>query len=148
MAPFTQDLYNIQVLSCSLQILSKIGDQINGRDKDLDFERRNIEAKGIRISVTDNGVEVGRAYIYLMCNDLHDQPFGLMEDVYVDESCRGNGIGSELVKQVIELAKEANCYKLIATSRISRPHVHDLYQRLGFTQHGVEFRIDLCERTL
>lgn len=36
----------------------------------------------------------------------------------------------------------AICYKLIATSRTSRPKVHELYHRLGFTQHGVEFRID------
>jgi len=78
-----------------------------------------------------------------MHNDLHNQPFGLMEDVYVDEAYRGQGVGSKLVKQVIELAKEANCYKLIATSRFSRPKVHELYQQLGFTQHGVEFRIDL-----
>lgn len=109
----------------------------------MDFENRNVEATGIRISVTDDGTEVGRAYIYLMHNDLHDQPFGLMEDVHIDEAYRGKGVGSELVKQVIELAKEANCYKLIATSRTSRRKVHDLYQRLGFTQHGVEFRIDL-----
>ncbi len=109
----------------------------------MDFKNQNSEATGIRISATDNGIEVGRAYIYLMYNDLHAQPFGLMEDVYVDEAYRGKGVGSELVKQVIELAKAANCYKLIATSRTSRPKVHELYQRLGFTQHGVEFRIDL-----
>lgn len=109
----------------------------------MDFENQNVEATGIRISVTDNGTEVGRAYIYIMRNDLHDHPFGMMEDVYVDEAHRGTGVGSKLVKQVIELAKKANCYKLIATSRTSRPKVHELYQRLGFTQHGVEFRIDL-----
>jgi GNAT superfamily N-acetyltransferase len=109
----------------------------------VDFENQNVEATGIRISVTDNGTEVGRAYIYIMRNDLHDHPFGMMEDVYVDEAHRGTGVGSKLVKQVIELAKKANCYKLIATSRTSRPKVHELYQRLGFTQHGVEFRIDL-----
>jgi GNAT superfamily N-acetyltransferase len=108
----------------------------------MDFEKKTIDAKGIRISVIDNGVEVGRAYLYLMTNDLHDRPFGLMEDVFVDESCRGKGVGSELVRQMIAEAQEANCYKLIATSRISRPKVHELYQKLGFTQHGVEFRID------
>jgi GNAT superfamily N-acetyltransferase len=113
----------------------------------LNFEKRNVEAKGIRISVMDNEDEVGRGYIYLMYNDLHDQPFALMEDVYVDECCRGKGIGSELVKQVVELAKEENCYKIIATSRTSRPQVHELYRRLGFIQHGVEFRINLSERT-
>ena len=108
----------------------------------MDFERRNVEANGIRVSVIDEGTEVGRAYLYLMGNDLHNQPFGLMEDVYIDDAYRGQGVGSELVKLVIKLAKEANCYKLIATSRTSRPKVHELYQRLGFTQHGVEFRIN------
>lgn len=111
----------------------------------MNFENRNIEAIGIRISVIDNETEVGRAYTYIMHNDLHDQPFGLMEDVYVDETHRGKGVGSELVKQVIKLAKKANCYKLVATGRTSRPKVHELYQRLGFTQHGIEFRIDLLE---
>lgn len=109
----------------------------------MDFGNQNVEATGIRISVTDNRTEVGRAYIYIMHNDLHDRPFGPIEDVYVDEAYRGKGVGSELVKKVIELAKKANYYKLIATSRTSRPKVHELYQQLGFTQHGVEFRIDL-----
>ena len=108
----------------------------------MNFERSTVEAKGIRISVTDDGIEVGRAYLYLMVNDLHNQPFGLMEDVYIDEAYRGKGVGSDLVKQVIQLAKETNCYKLIATSRTARPKVHELYQWLGFVQHGVEFRID------
>ena len=39
-------------------------------------------------------------------------------------------------------AREAGCYKLIATSRTSRPKVHELYQRLGFESHGVEFRMN------
>ena len=109
----------------------------------MNFDKKDVEAKGFRISITDNGFEVGRAYIYLMHNDLRDRPFALMEDVYVDDSHRGKGIGSELVRKVIETAKESNCYKLIATSRISRPKVHELYQKLGFSQHGFEFRIDL-----
>ncbi|MGF1590921.1 MAG: GNAT family N-acetyltransferase [Pleurocapsa sp.] len=109
----------------------------------MNLEKQNFDAKGIRISITENDLEVGRAYIYLIQNDLHDRPFGLMEDVYVNESYRGKGIGSELAKKVIETAKESNCYKLIATSRISRPKVHELYQNLGFSQHGIEFRIDL-----
>ena len=110
--------------------------------RNMDFDNVNVNARGIRITFQDNGVEVGRAYLYLMHNDLHEQPFALMENVHVAEAYRGKGIGSQLVKQVVELAKNANCYKLIATSRLSRSNVHSLYQRLGFTQHGLEFRID------
>ncbi len=108
----------------------------------MNIETKSIKAKGVRIAVTHNGREVGRAYIYYIHNDLHDQPFAFMEDIYVDTSCRGQGLGSQLVRKVIEVAREANCYKLIATSRQSRPKVHDLYQGLGFTQHGVEFRMN------
>ncbi|MEM6835255.1 MAG: GNAT family N-acetyltransferase [Cyanobacteria bacterium P01_C01_bin.120] len=109
----------------------------------MNFEAQLVKASGKRIAIQDQGKEVGRAYIYLMHNDLHEQPFGLMEDVFVEPAYRGQGMGSALVKRVIELAKEANCYKLIATSRTSRPQIHDLYKQLGFTQHGVEFRLNV-----
>src|SRR5262245_28728547 len=108
----------------------------------MNVERQHRAANGIRFSITANGAEVARAYLYVMTNDLHEAPFGLLEDVYVDESQRGNGLGSALVKEVIAAAQEAGCYKLIATSRTSRPKVHELYHRLGFEQHGVEFRIN------
>jgi len=78
-----------------------------------------------------------------MNNDLHDRPFGLMEDVYVHESVRGQGIGTKLVKEIIKIAKAQGCYKLIATSRHARTKVHELYLTLGFADHGKEFRIDL-----
>lgn len=101
-----------------------------------------LTATGIRFSFQDNNCEIARAYLYLMHNDLHKEPFGLLEDVYVDEKYRGQGIGSKLIKNVIETAKERNCYKLIATSRSSREQVHELYTKIGFENYGVEFRID------
>jgi GNAT superfamily N-acetyltransferase len=105
-------------------------------------DRRHLTAEGIRFSIRVDGREVARAYLYLMHNDLHDAPFGLLEDVYVDESQRGAGLGTTLVREVIAAAREAGCYKLIATSRTSRPRVHELYLILGFENHGLEFRMN------
>jgi GNAT superfamily N-acetyltransferase len=110
----------------------------------MKVDRQDRAAKGIRFSVSGDDGEVARAYLYVMTNDLHEAPFGLLEDVYVDESQRGNGVGSALVKEVVAAAQQAGCYKLIATSRTSRPKVHELYERLGFERHGVEFRIDFA----
>jgi GNAT superfamily N-acetyltransferase len=109
----------------------------------MNVTRKKLAAEGIRFSVSVDDVEVARAYLYLMHNDLHGEPFGLMEDVFVDESQRGEGLGTRLVNEVIAAAKENKCYKLIATSRDSRPKVHELYRRLGFSDHGREFRINL-----
>src|SRR5207247_8143115 len=48
----------------------------------------------------------------LMWNSLHQAPFGLLEDVYVDESVRGSGLGTEIVNAVVAEAKDRGCYKL------------------------------------
>jgi GNAT superfamily N-acetyltransferase len=111
----------------------------------MKVDREHRAATGIRFSVSDAGREIARAYLYVMTNDLHKAPFGLLEDVYVDELQRGGGLGSALVKEVIAAARDAGCYKLIATSRSSRPKVHELYERLGFEKHGVEFRMNFAE---
>lgn len=108
----------------------------------MKVDRQEQPARGIRFSISGDHGEVARAYLYVMTNDLHDAPFGLMEDVYVTDSERGTGLGTALVKEVIAAARAAGCYKLIATSRTSRPKVHDLYEHLGFENHGVEFRMN------
>lgn len=98
---------------------------------------------GIKFTVkNDKDESVGRAYLYIMYNNLHKEPFGFLEDVFIEESVRGGGFGSELVKQIIEKAKKVGCYKLIANSRHSRPKVHKLYEKFGFRDHGIEFRLE------
>ena len=110
----------------------------------MKVDRQTRPAQGLRFSVSGPGGEIARAYLYVMTNDLHAEPFGLLEDVFVDESQRGSGLGTALVREVIAAAREAGCYKLIATSRAARPKVHELYERLGFENYGVEFRMNLA----
>lgn len=109
----------------------------------MEIQSQAVKAEGIKFSIAETEAEVARAYLYLMHNSLHQEPFGLLEDVYVAENYRGKGLGTKLVRQVIQTAKERGCYKLIATSRTSRSKVHKLYKELGFKERGREFRIDL-----
>lgn len=95
-----------------------------------------------KILVRDGVKDIGRAYVYIIYNSLHDAPYGLLEDVFVDEAYRGNGIGSELLRRSVLEAKQCGCYKLIATSRAERENVHEWYGRSGFRKYGVEFRMD------
>jgi len=108
----------------------------------MKINKKVIKGKGIKFFVKIDGKEVGRAFLYILNNDLHKKPFGFLEDVYVNESLRGQGIGSQLLDKVINEAKISGCYKIVATSRYSRPTVHKLYERIGFKNQGVEFRID------
>jgi GNAT superfamily N-acetyltransferase len=110
----------------------------------MEIHERSARAEGVRFSMQENGREVARAYLYLAENDLHPgQWFGLLEDVFVDESVRGRGHATTLVRHVMEEARRRKCYKLIATSRDERPRVHELYRRLGFDEWGREFRLNL-----
>lgn len=103
----------------------------------------NKTSSYIHFSVKKNGQEIARAFLYLIYNGLHSDPYGLLEDLFVDESFRGQGIGTGLVVDVIAAAKDNNCYKLLATSRSNRPKVHTMYRKLGFEEYGKEFRMNL-----
>src|SRR5258706_4963417 len=106
-------------------------------------ERTSARCEGVRLSINRDGKEVARAYLFLMWNSLHEAPFGLLEAVYVDEPLRRSGLGTEIVNAVVTEAKRRGCYKLVATRRYARPKGHELYDRLGFKDHGEDVTVDL-----
>jgi GNAT superfamily N-acetyltransferase len=101
------------------------------------------KAYAVRVSLVYEKKEIGRAYLYVCTNDLHKEPFGLLEDVFVEEAFRGHDFGSLLVKKAVSEAKKHGCYKIIATSRKERPKLHRWYAGLGFKKYGFAFRMDL-----
>lgn len=56
-----------------------------------------------------------------------------IEDVVVDESVRGKGVGEALTLRAVELAGEVGARTVDLTSRPSREAANRLYRRLGFT---------------
>ncbi|MBI4426884.1 MAG: GNAT family N-acetyltransferase [Candidatus Magasanikbacteria bacterium] len=109
----------------------------------MEITKSEIKSKAIKFTIEKDGKVAGRAYLYLIYNNLHKESYGFLEDVFVEDVYRGQGIGGELVGAVIEEAKKLGCYKLIGTSRHSRSEVHEFYKKLGFEDYGVEFRMDL-----
>ncbi len=75
------------------------------------MDTREFVTRGIRFAHVIKGQELGHAYLYLMQNDLHKEPFGFVEDVFVDKESRGQGIGDALMEAVLRRAKEEQCYK-------------------------------------
>jgi len=108
-----------------------------------DYQQEAIPGCGVRFKVMVDGREIGHSYLYLLRNDLHLVPFGLVEDVFIEADFRGQGLGKFLLNRIIEEAKVRHCYKLILTCRHSNKHLHNFYEQSGFTNHGFEFRMDL-----
>tara|TARA_B100000214_G_scaffold301700_1_gene232194 strand:+ start:969 stop:1439 length:471 start_codon:yes stop_codon:yes gene_type:complete len=57
-----------------------------------------------------------------------------IEDVVVDSSARGKGIGKKLNLAALELAKQAGAKTVDLTSRPARKEANQLYKNIGFTE--------------
>lgn len=57
-----------------------------------------------------------------------------VEDVVVDQTVRGRGIGEALTRWALALAAERGAKSVELTSRPARTAANRLYQRLGFSQ--------------
>lgn len=107
------------------------------------LQTTEIPAQAKKLAFSEKGQEIGRIWIHYIHNGLHAQPYALLEDLFVEEKFRGKGLGSKLVKAAVAEAKKEGCYKILATSRNSRPQVHEFYTKLGFQEWGKEFRLNL-----
>lgn len=58
----------------------------------------------------------------------------IIEDVIVDNSARGQGIGEALMKHAIEIAKEKGASNISLTSNPMRRAANRLYLRMGFVK--------------
>lgn len=106
----------------------------------MKIKKKIIIAKGIKVYFEENNHEAGRASLFILKNDLRNRKFGYLEDVFVDEKFRGQGLGKRLVNEIIRVAKINGCYKIVATSRYNRRRVHKLYESLGFKKFGYEYK--------
>ncbi len=74
-------------------------------------------------------------------------PTGLrawIEDVVVDESARGTGVGEALTRSALDRAAVAGARSVDLTSRPSREAANRLYRRLGFQPRDTNvYRFDL-----
>ena len=59
-----------------------------------------------------------------------------IEDLVVDESERGKGIGQALMRKAMEKAKELGATTIYLTSKASRVAANHLYKKLGFNQYA------------
>lgn len=55
-----------------------------------------------------------------------------IEDVVVDDSARGHGVGDQLNRFALQVARDRGCRTADLTSRPSREAANRLYQRIGF----------------
>jgi GNAT superfamily N-acetyltransferase len=66
-------------------------------------------------------------------------PIGRFTAVVVDESARGKGIGSTLIRAAEEFLRAQGCAMIEVTSNKKRTDAHAFYERLGYTATSFRF---------
>jgi N-acetylglutamate synthase-like GNAT family acetyltransferase len=75
----------------------------------------------------------GTAFLTLCLDAMFgDQPYGVIENVVVDESLRGQGIGGRLFEQIEELCRIRDCSKIMLLSSATRESAHRFFGQQGY----------------
>ena len=60
-------------------------------------------------------------------------PYAVVENVVVEESLRGNGLGKQIMAVTLRVAWESGCYKAMLLTGSTRPAIHGFYKACGFS---------------
>ena len=87
----------------------------------------------------DNGEIVASASLLVEQKFIHNGgAVGHLEDVVVNQNYRGHSLGQKIVKEIVQIAREKGCYKIIADCK------HNLlgfYAKNGFEKKGEQIAI-------
>lgn len=81
-----------------------------------------------------DGAVCGTAFLTLCLDAMFgNQPYGVLENLVVDEDLRGKGIGSRLLAHVEEVCRIRDCSKIMLLSTASREAAHLFFEQQGFS---------------
>jgi dTDP-4-amino-4,6-dideoxygalactose transaminase len=111
--------------------------QLNGYNYDLTKDEFIIKFNDIVKSLST--IIIGKMDNKLVCTGRltiepkFGKPVGHIEDIIVDENFRGQGVATKLVNYLVNIGKNADCYKIVLGSKYS---IARLYEKCGFFSEG------------
>ncbi len=118
----------------ALEALSVLIPQLSSSWKGLDLEEleKIINQPCVFIFLARDESKTICGTLSLVLFDIPTGTRAWIEDVVVDLSSRGKGVGKSLLKEALSFAHSKNVKTVDLTSRPSRESANKLYQNLGF----------------
>lgn len=90
------------------------------------------------LAIDDNGRIQGIATLSIIMGPIV-RKIAYLEDFVTDESCRGQGVGNQLWKAMLQWAKAKNCTELNFTSGQGREAAQEFYKKRGAEIYDTNF---------
>jgi glucosamine-phosphate N-acetyltransferase len=126
----------------TLSNLSEVGKLANDTIRKSEI-LSEIKDKNYRIVIAEdkqNHQIIGSATLLIEQKFIHNGgKAGHIEDVVTRKGYEGKGIGREILKELIKIAKDNECYKIILDCD---EKLVKFYEKLGFKKHSIMMRLN------
>lgn len=95
------------------------------------LQKRFLNNESVIFLATEKDKPVGFTQLYRTFSSVSAQHSWILNDLYVDQSYRGKGIGEQLLNRAKQFAKDDNAKGLALETGNDNPAKH-LYERLGW----------------
>ncbi|HMV42759.1 MAG TPA: GNAT family N-acetyltransferase [Leptospiraceae bacterium] len=137
---------NIQIISANLEDLNEVLPLFNlyrdfyemkpDLNKAESFLRERLQNKDSKIFLAKSeNISVGFTQLYPSFSSLSMKPVWILNDLYVLESHRKQGIGKMLLDAAKQFAKETGSKGLTLTTAIQNTTAQSLYEKYGFMRN-------------
>jgi GNAT superfamily N-acetyltransferase len=94
-----------------------------------------LGSPGLHIFVLEfDGKIVATTYLNVVPNLTRAaSPYAVIENVVVEESLRGRGVGKQIMADTLQAAWQAGCYKAMLMTGSRKPATHAFYRACGFS---------------
>jgi GNAT superfamily N-acetyltransferase len=94
-----------------------------------------LGSPGLHLFVLERDrVVVATTYLNVIPNVTRSaSPYAVIENVVVEESLRGTGLGKQIMDGTVRAAWEAGCYKAMLMTGSRDPATHAFYRACGFS---------------
>jgi ribosomal protein S18 acetylase RimI-like enzyme len=118
--------------------------ELEGEEARRRFEEVRADEHQKTLVADENGQVVGTLVVVILPNLAHGgAPYAVVENVVVDGSRRGEGIGRALLREAMERARAAGAYKLSLSANLARERAHRFYRGLGLKETHLGFEVKL-----
>lgn len=126
----------------TLSNLSEVGKLSNDTIRKREI-LREIKNKNYRIVIAEDNQNhqiIGSATLLIEQKFIHNGgKAGHIEDVVTRKGYEGKGIGREILKELIKIAKDNECYKIILDCD---EKLVKFYEKIGFKKHSIMMRLN------